>query len=281
MRCARRSTKHQLLELLLGGPPTTARIEAMPGSMSSRVAVKARKNGAMPATFNLPSSLRPAGTSGAFAVATRAAGLHDDVRIVSVTDLGVSTKWSPHGGLVWITRLSSGAPVANAHVSLRRAWPVKDSASVASSEVYAGSTDATGIVTIPEQASASFLGTDDQRSAAVLFVREGADHTYALLPSLDGHFVGAIADVFTDRRLYRPGETGFVKGFFRAPTARGLGASSDAPSRSRPSMQKSASSSQRRRRSTHSARSRARCRSRELPASAGVRGSARGSALRR
>ncbi len=32
----------------------------------------------------------------------------------------------------------------------------------------------------------------------------------------------AIGEVFTERRLYRPGETAFVKGYFRSPSPHGL-----------------------------------------------------------
>jgi alpha-2-macroglobulin len=39
-------------------------------------------------------------------------------RLIQVTDLGVSSKLSPGGGLVWVTGLSDAEPVANASVSL-------------------------------------------------------------------------------------------------------------------------------------------------------------------
>jgi uncharacterized protein YfaS (alpha-2-macroglobulin family) len=167
--------------------------------------------------------MRARSTSSTFAVATVAKGLVDDVRLLSVTDLGISSKWSPHGGLVWVTRLSTGAPVAKAKVSLRRAFrPTSDDASVTSSEAYPTTTDADGIATIPAQATAAFLEPNESGAEAILVVSDGDDRAYAHLPHLDPHLAQATGSIFTERRLYRPGESVLVKGYFRAPSGRGL-----------------------------------------------------------
>lgn len=214
-----------LADVLLGRDVTTARIRALPGSAPVHVDVnggKTTKNEGARAAFELPADMRAPGASGVFAVATSARGLPDDVRVLSVTDLGVTTKWSPHGGLVWVTRLSTGAPVPNANLSLVRAWrPAPEDAHVTTKEAFATKTNADGLAEIPSQVAATFL-SEDAPSEALVFVQNGADRTYARLPQLDPHADRVIGDLFTERRLYRPGETMYVKGLFRSPTPRGL-----------------------------------------------------------
>ena len=60
--------------------------------------------------------------------------------LVTVTDLGITAKMSPFGGLVWVTRLSTGKPVAGAQVGIR---------TVKNGEVFTGTTDANGMVLVP------------------------------------------------------------------------------------------------------------------------------------
>jgi len=213
----------QLVDVLFGQSLTASRIRALPGSAPVRLDVKSAKNAGASAMFELPAGMRAPGSSGFFAVATSAPSLGDDVRVLSVTDLGVTAKWSPHGGLVWITRLSTGTPVPSADVSLVRAWrPTAPDAHVASTEAFATRTNAEGIAEIPSQVAATFLDDEGEASEALLQVREGKDHAYARLPHLKAHVPRVLGELFTERRLYRPGETAFVKGVFRAPTPHGL-----------------------------------------------------------
>ncbi|MBN1605607.1 MAG: hypothetical protein JW940_03200, partial [Polyangiaceae bacterium] len=76
-------------------------------------------------------------------VSTEQADQPDQERLIQVTDLGVTSKLSPEGGLVWVTRLSDTAPVARASVSLvseGRAVPL-------------GETDSSGVLVLgPEVA---------------------------------------------------------------------------------------------------------------------------------
>lgn len=213
-----------LLTLLLAPARTAAHVRALPGSSPLRVTAPGAKNQDARARFDLPSTMRAAGAKGAFAIATSAKGIEDDVRILSVTDLGVTSKWSPHGGLVWVTQLSSATPVHNATVSLRRAWhPSSADAPVTSEEAFVTKTNAQGLATIPSQVAATFVDTGDGTPDAVLLVGdETGDRTYARLPRLDESLAHAIGDMFTDRKIYRPGETAFVKVVFRAPTPSGL-----------------------------------------------------------
>jgi uncharacterized protein YfaS (alpha-2-macroglobulin family) len=212
----------QLVDMLFGSNVTASRIQALPGSAPLHVDVKSAKNAGAHAVFELPVTMRAPGGSGFFAVGTESPGLGEDLRVLSITDLGVSTKWSPHGGLVWITRLSSGAPVPDAALSLVRVWrPADGAAHATTTEVFATKTGPGGFAEIPSQIAATFLG-EPERTEALLYVRDGADRTYARLPHLSTRVARVFGDLFTERRLYRPGETAYVKGVFRAPTPRGL-----------------------------------------------------------
>ncbi len=201
--------EQQLFSLLGAEERKAGVVRALPKAITTKVETKGKRNEGTSTSFDLPSSLRPAGTSGIFAVATSAPGIADDVRILSVTDLGITTKWSPHGGLVWVTHLSDGRPVKDAKVRLLRRG--KDAAALA--------TNADGIATIPAQLAATFL---DPSSDPTMLVSAGEDVAFARLPELDAHLTRSIGLVFTERRLYRPGEVAFVKGLFRAPSAQGL-----------------------------------------------------------
>ena len=199
----------QLFGLLATGERTTEKIRALPNAISSTVATRGRRNQATTVSLELPTALRQKTNSGLFAVATRAAGLADDVRILSVTDLGLSTKWSAFGGLVWVTQLSSGTPVGNARVSWRRGG----------SEVYAATTNAAGIATIPAAVTATFV---DEPAASSVLVRAGGDLAFADLPPLDSQRIQPVGMLFSERRLYRPGETAYLKGFVRSLGPAGL-----------------------------------------------------------
>lgn len=199
----------QLFGLLAAERRTTEKIRALPNAITRTITTRGRKNQATRASFELPTALRSPSDPGLFAVATRAAGLADDVRILSVTDLGLSTKWSPFGGLVWVTQLSSGAPVANASVSLRRRG----------SEVYATTTNGEGIATIPPAVTAMLV---DEPAEPSVLVRAGRDLTFASLSPLDSQQVQPLGLLFSERRLYRPGETAYLKGLVRALGPAGL-----------------------------------------------------------
>ena len=217
--------EQRLLDVLLGDATSAAQVRAIPGSAALRVDVKAAKNATAAAAFDLPATLRGPGKTGSFAIATSAiaSGLADDVRVLEVTDLGITADWSPHGGLVWVTRLSSGAPVAGASIALRRAWKASAPGDhVVTSDAYVTRTDKDGIATIPSQVAATFLDDEREQRAAILVASYGDDRAHARLPALDPHLAHALGYAFTERRLYRPGETAFVKAVFRAPTPQGL-----------------------------------------------------------
>ncbi|WP_437901450.1 MG2 domain-containing protein [Sorangium sp. So ce124] len=151
---------------------------------------------------------------------TRHARATSEAVIAQVTDLGISAKVSPSGSLVWVTRLSTGAPVPGARVWIR-APGAPAPAAVA--------TDAEGFAMVPATAHGPEATTTLGRS--VVFARAGDDWTYrSVADSLNGWRFGAPSDfseprpfgmMFSDRGIYRPGDTVRVKGIFREEGARG------------------------------------------------------------
>ena len=158
--------------------------------------------------------------------------------LVNFTDIGLVTKLSPVRGLVWVTRLSTGAPLPNAQVSVRNDW---------GQETWVGQTDERGVVTLPSlrrlakelKASKISKSGDSEgentdaapirRYGMSVFVRSGRDWTL-VNPFRNGslhtsHFkvdtdygqspLKLRGFMHTDRGLYRPGETVYVKGLAR------------------------------------------------------------------
>ncbi|MEO7330308.1 MAG: MG2 domain-containing protein, partial [Minicystis sp.] len=144
---------------------------------------------------------------------TRYARTANRAAIAQVTDLAISAKISTKGSLVWITHLSNAAPV--------------DGASVKIAIPHAGApqvfkTDANGFVSIPASA---FVPATSGVERAVIFAAAGDDWTYRRVSdTLNGWRFGASVDLsadrpfgmlFTDRGIYRPGDTVRIKGIFR------------------------------------------------------------------
>lgn len=160
---------------------------------------------------------------------------------VTVTDLGVTAKLSPFGGLVWVTQLSTGKPVAGASVSVRTAK---------GGEVFGATTDAQGVALVPlekfdpvlkQRAQRSDDGDEESsgdqdtiRKDAAIIVRAGDDWTASRvetsavntrlassfqLLSREGRWAGML---FADRGVFRPGETAKVSGIVRVVEGGGL-----------------------------------------------------------
>ncbi|HEY3664714.1 MAG TPA: MG2 domain-containing protein, partial [Polyangiaceae bacterium] len=140
----------------------------------------------------------------------------DTFKIVKVTDLALTAKLSPDGSLVWVTRLSSGEPVAKASVRLL-GLP---------GPVHEYLTDAQGIAQIPASDFKPNLEQNDGDADALVVVKSGDDWTYEkardylspwrLSVPFDGsgkrHTYGLL---FTERGIYRPGDDVQVKGILR------------------------------------------------------------------
>jgi hypothetical protein len=133
--------------------------------------------------------------------------------IVQVTDLAVSAKVSPHGSIVWVTRLSTGAPVEGATVSIRR---------LGDASPVAVRTDAAGFATVPE---AAFRPATSGPESGVIFARTADDVAWRrVADALSGSRFDVpvrfsedrpFGMMFTDRGVYRPGDTVHVKGIVR------------------------------------------------------------------
>ncbi len=150
---------------------------------------------------------------------TRFARTASSVQIVQVTDLAISAKVSPEGSLVWVTKLSTGAPVSGATVDIR--W--QDGRLPSSHQ-----TDKDGLVKIP---ASEFVPKESYQDTSVIFARSGDDWSYRMVRDvLDGWRYGAsftfydegpFGLVFSDAGIYRPGDTVHLKGIVREPLPRG------------------------------------------------------------
>ncbi|MEZ4227395.1 MAG: MG2 domain-containing protein [Polyangiaceae bacterium] len=145
-----------------------------------------------------------------------------DVRLVQVTDLAMTAKISRHGSVVWVTQLSSGKPVPGAKVEVHRAGLAALSAT----------TDADGIARIAAKDFAPNLEGESKDAQAVLVVSEGSDWTVRSVQEfLDPWRMDVALDLsgqlraygllFTERGLYRPGDTVQLKGILRRHTLTG------------------------------------------------------------
>ena len=153
---------------------------------------------------------------------TREARPMDTFEVVQVTDLGISAKLSRFGSLVWVNRLSDGKPVEGAEVRIRAPGgaPAND---------HVVRTDANGMALV--DGSKLYVGRSSWQSPLVI-VKHGEDWAYRSASDvLHGWRYGVNTDlygelspygmVFTERGVYRPGDTVRIKGIFRQPEAKG------------------------------------------------------------
>ncbi len=143
-------------------------------------------------------------------------------QLVQVTDLAAHVKIAPKASLVWVTRLSTGAPVADADVSL---YDEKGAA------VWTGKTNAEGFADVPGVVS---LGMKNPRYQweypfALVTAQKDGDlsftantwasgvepYEFGLDQGWEGEAPSSTGFTFTDRGIYRPGDTVHVKGVIR------------------------------------------------------------------
>ncbi len=160
----------------------------------------------------------------------QAAGRGTDQRelFLQVTSLGITGKFSPVATLLWVTALHGGAGVPDADVVLYARGR---------GELWRGRTGSDGTVTAPGWRQ-WFTGDTESRREPELLVIASAGPEQAVLSSA---WVGGIeswrfpvqsaygsgenelrGSVFTDRGIYRPGETVHLKGVLRRTAADGL-----------------------------------------------------------
>src|SRR6185369_1589438 len=137
-------------------------------------------------------------------------------KIVQVTDLAITGKLSPEGSLVWVTRVSSGEPVAKAAVRILGAG----------SGEHRYETDAQGIAKIPASDFSPRLDESAGDASAILIAESGDDWAYErardfLSPwrfSVPFDWSGRKRNygmIFSERGIYRPGDEVQVKGIVR------------------------------------------------------------------
>jgi len=151
----------------------------------------------------------------------------DRSTLLTVTDLAVSADVSRFGSLVWITRLSTGAPVGGAVVAVR---------GLGKADVAPVTTGPDGLASFP--AGDWFEGRADDgpgraHRVPYLFVRAGDDWTYSSLSAARANYGSGVdldiksaaewaGMIYADRGVYRPGETMKVAGVFRKVDAAGV-----------------------------------------------------------
>jgi hypothetical protein len=205
-----------------GRPPTLAEIARQPGGKQSRLTPRGEPNKSVVTPVRPEEVLGGKDKRGPLAVGiaytdrpgTRQARRTERTVVAQVTDLAITAKLSPHGSLVWVTRLSEPLPVEGALVRIQRPGE-------AQAPVFR--TDKNGFAPIPESA---FTPTPNAQDRAVIFVRAGDDFAYARADdTLSGWRFNAPFEfgedrpfgmVFTERGIYRPGDVVHVKGIFRA-----------------------------------------------------------------
>lgn len=139
---------------------------------------------------------------------------------VQVTDLGVTARIGINKAVVMVRSLSSGQPVENASVALYGNRPYEEEADAKNDVPYcSGVTDKNGIAVIAVSEDEARMIEESEREIAVI-VRKGKDavtfvpNTHSLWSSgiSEARLVRKRVFLFTDRSLYKPGETVTFRG---------------------------------------------------------------------
>ncbi len=184
--------------------------------------------------FEVPETVMPRRGAGVFLAASRAtprrqsrgSAPHESPHVVvptvpeipqlySVTDLKIRSKWSPFGGVFWVTSLSTGTPVAAATLAVYRGNAAGNPA-----EIFQTQTNSMGVALVPQQVASRFLTEEDPR--ALILAQHDDDWTVTRLEPHDASLVRPEAFIFAERRLYQPGETVHLKGYYRLASPKGL-----------------------------------------------------------
>jgi uncharacterized protein YfaS (alpha-2-macroglobulin family) len=199
----------------------------MPGSKTEDVRPSVPRNQSAIKNVGMDGLVGPKGHGLVFVAASRpdpGRRMSHDLRYATVTDLAISAKLSRFGSLVLVTRLSNGKPVGGATVAVREQG--------GSGELLTVTTDARGIAMLPADRFQPVKpdGAIDERY--VLFARSGDDWTYreandtvsrAEMPYMDlAARMPVYGMLFTDRGIYRAGESIRVKGVFRKDNPKGM-----------------------------------------------------------
>ena len=161
---------------------------------------------------------------------TNEARAASSTRLVQLTDLGISAKVSRFGSLIWVARLSDGKPVADAEVRVR-------ARNGAASNDFVAKTDGDGLATID---AAHLQPVANSENAPIIIVKSGDDTAwrsssdllygwrYGISTNLQGE-LRPFGLVFTERGVYRPGDSVQIKGILRQQEPRGTSTPAGAP----------------------------------------------------
>lgn len=129
--------------------------------------------------------------------------------LIQRTDLSLSSRISPERSVVWVTRLSTGFPIANAEVEIYDMYDHK----------IEGKTDLQGVAVLNLGDLPPPPPRDSNSDRLLLVARSGEDWIYQ---EIDRPSVAEMEGVlFTDRDIYRPGEIVYIKGVARLPSTSG------------------------------------------------------------
>ncbi len=145
-----------------------------------------------------------------------------NMKVLNLSDLGISAKLSRFGSLVWVTDRNTNLPIPGAGVEL----------AVPGRPTRPYTTDSDGLAQIPAADFAPNLDSDSPEARAILVVRRGQDSAFALVSEyLEGYRLDVPTDfsgelrpygvLFSDRGIYRPGDDVWVKGIVRNQAANG------------------------------------------------------------
>ncbi|MCC7144286.1 MAG: hypothetical protein IT349_19495 [Candidatus Eisenbacteria bacterium] len=141
--------------------------------------------------------------------------------LLQFTKLGITSRIDREHGLLWVTDLATGKPMANARVTL---WDTYDAAgNPAMTQLWKGTTDQDGIAWTPGVAVLAPIGIPRVAQADT-----GTDRAWLGLSIHEWNIEGLrttpppAAALLTDRPIYRPGERVEYKLWLRDATAKGL-----------------------------------------------------------
>jgi uncharacterized protein YfaS (alpha-2-macroglobulin family) len=153
---------------------------------------------------------------------------------IQVTDLGITVRWGFHKTVAMVTKLSTGEPVENARVSLLSPGLVENEAAAdieALENFGSGLTGPDGLVVIPTPAGALRANTRSPWGHSAPYVMAEKDGDRAIFtPTSHNHWafdvdyqrpqgaeeIAAGTFMFSDRGLYKPGETLTFRGVDRS-----------------------------------------------------------------
>lgn len=165
---------------------------------------------------------------------------HPYVGLAQITDLAAHAKLGPTSGLVWVTSLKTGGPVADAKVRLL---------DNTGATLWTGSTNTDGLADVPGLSGLIKLKRDYawQTPWAMVVVEKDADtaltvstwneglgaYSFGITQAWDGEQPKALGFVMAERGIYRPGDDVMLKGVLRT---RALGQLATPPKGARVSL---------------------------------------------